>query len=128
MAETRVREALVAQALEDLDGLIARLESLEARLGDLLGAKIESVSKTALNAALLDAEMRLRQITKSQTADMMTEGQNICREIRAELMKPHIKAIANSLDGRVQSFLALAVSIGILAGGTGGLLIAWFLR
>ena len=128
MTETTIREALAAQALHDIDELLTRLESLDTRVADSIGASIESAIKVALNPTLYDTERRIKQITTSEVAVLTETTRQICRELRTELMKPHVQVIADSLSGKVISLFLLIATAGILAGGVGGLITSLLLR
>ena len=118
MEARTVREALLQQALVDIDRLLERLEVIDVGLAD----KIEHALKGAAGKSLLDIELRIENVVHEQSSKLRQAGQEVSQQIDHACHNQNAKAISEALTGRVRTLLFLFASIGVASGATGGVI------
>lgn len=114
------REALMAQLLEDVDALLARLESVDERLREELEAAVMS----AAGEAFLRARLELVQQVEAHERRLIAAAQEAAARLTSALDGRGVTLLAAAGELRRRA-LAMAMAVGALAllgGALGGVL------
>lgn len=130
-AVASAREALVAQLLEDIDELAARLEAVDQDLGK----RIEDAVRDATGQAFLRARLELEAVMEQQTGKLDTAGRHagalIGQAIRQETAAITVGAVRRCgpwVSEALWSGLVRALIVGVMGcfGGAAGALVTLF--
>lgn len=112
---TSTKEALQAQMLEDVDGLLTRLERLESGLS----IAIAEATKDAAGKALLATRLSFEEVLDRQSMELIDSGRLAAREIKQALTAGYTR---NKIAGSLQPFF-LHMALSLVGGVAGGLVV-----
>lgn len=114
---TTVREALLAELMQDADAIVKRLEALDVDLA----AKIERSSADAANKAFLAWKLRFESMVIENEKRLIDAGRYAAAQIGSELNVAAAPINAATGAYRHAGMRAIAVQFGVaLAGGIAG--------
>ena len=122
MSDTRnVREALLKQALLDIDLVLARVEKIDASLAEKIAAAVDLSMESAAGKALLNVEMRVESTINEQSHKLRQAGAEAAQAITHACHTSEVETISKALAGNGSALYYLVFVVGIFAGAVGGL-------
>lgn len=111
------REALMAELLRDVDGLIARFEQAEQSLG----ARVEQATRDAAGQAFLVAKLNFESMIAEQEVRLVESGRQAAALIGKQLSDggTTLNGLAFEVQQRRRSLLFLVALVSLLASATG---------
>jgi hypothetical protein len=115
---TTVREALMAELLQDVDVLVRRLEHADAALA----AKLEQATKDAVGHAVLAARLNFESMMDAQAGKLTEAGHHTAALIGNQLNRGAAQLIASNavLERKARRFVLLLAVFALVAGTIGG--------
>lgn len=118
---TTAREALMAELLRDVDGLIARFEQAEQSLG----ARVEQATRDAAGQAFLAAKFNFESMIPDQERRLVEAGRHAAALIGNQLSESGtiLNGLAFELQTRRKGLLLLVAVVSLMAGAIGALVV-----
>lgn len=115
---TSAREALMAELLRDVDALVARLETVQAELGE----KIEQASNDAASTAFLAARLQFEGVISDNQRKLVDAGRFAAAQIGNQLSSgvAQLVAATDTLERKAFRLLCLLAGLALVAGAIGG--------
>ncbi|WP_045762327.1 hypothetical protein [Xanthomonas albilineans] len=119
---TTVREALLAELMQDADAIVKRLEALDVDLA----AKIERSSADAASKAFLVSKLRFETMVIENEKRLIDAGRYAAAQIGSELnvAAAPIQAAAGAYRHAGMRAVAIQFGIALTGGIVGGLVVA----
>lgn len=120
MGIATAREALLAELMLDVDGLISRVEALDAALA----SSVEQAIRDASGKAFLAARMGFESMIAEQERKLVAAGRNASGAISAQLGTgvTQLFAVNEALETKLWRFIAIWAGLAVLGGAVGGAL------
>ncbi|MEB0013920.1 hypothetical protein QN379_13965 [Glaciimonas sp. Gout2] len=118
MGIATAREALLAELMVDVDGLIGRVEALDASLA----VTVEQAIKEASGKAFLAARMGFESMITEQERKLVAAGRNASAAISAQLGTgvTQLVAVNEALERKLWRLIALLAGLTVIGGAIGG--------
>lgn len=118
MGISTAREALLAELMLDVDGLIGRVEKLDAALA----ANVEQAIKDASGKAFMAARMGFESMITEQERKLMAAGRNASSVIGTQLSTgvTQLFAVNEALERKLWRLVAILAGLSVLGGAVGG--------
>lgn len=118
MGISTTREALLAELMQDMDGLIGRFETLDSSLA----SKVEQATKDAAGKAFLASRMGFESMISEQERKLIEAGRNASSAIGAQLGTglTQLVAVNEALERKAWRFIAILAACSVLGGAIGG--------
>lgn len=115
---TSVREALMAELLQDVDILVRRLEQAD----ESLAGKIDKAATDAAGKAFLAFKLNFEAVLEKDAEKLVEAGRYAAAQIGNQLCAHTAKMVAAkaALERRAQSFVLLLMGVAFAAGAAGG--------
>lgn len=119
---TSIREALLHEALKDIDALIEKVVTIDAGLSQ----KIEASTREALNRAHHAAHANFKAMIEEREKAWLVDSQRVAALIGAQMNTAVARFITvnESLTAKVWRLIFWQIGLAILSGAIGGLIVA----
>lgn len=115
---TTAREALMAELLQDVDTVMARLEHID----EALGSKIEKATADAAGKAFLSARLNFESVIDAQAGKLTDAGRHAAAMIGNQLNSKAALLLASTaaIEAKARRFALLLIGCALVAGAVGG--------
>ncbi|AIY44230.1 hypothetical protein LT85_p051 (plasmid) [Collimonas arenae] len=121
MGISTTREALLAELMQDVDGLISRFEAFDKDFG----ATIEQATKDAAGKAFLASRLSFETMISGQERKLTDAGLNAASKIAGQFNSglTQMVAVNESLERKAWRFIAVFAAIAVIGGAVGGVVV-----
>lgn len=115
---TSVREALMAELLQDVDILVRRLEQVD----EALAGKIDKAASDAAGKAFLAFKLNFEAVLEKDAEKLVEAGRYAAAQMGHQLGAHTAQLVAAkaALERRAHSFVLLSMGVAFAAGAAGG--------
>jgi len=117
-----IREALLHEALKDIDALIEKIAEVDASLSN----KIDAATREALGRSFHAAQNNFKAMIDDKEAALLAAGQSASATINAQFTAgvTQLVGVNESLESKAWRFIFILTGIAILGGVIGGVVAA----
>ncbi|MGI4847044.1 MAG: hypothetical protein ACRYGK_02745 [Janthinobacterium lividum] len=118
---TSVREALLHEALKDIDALIEKISAVD----ESLAKRIEQSTKEGAGRAYISTEIRFKTMFQDREEKLMDAGRNAANMIGTQMHGglTQLVAVNEALERKAWRFIAIQTALAVLGGAIGGALV-----
>lgn len=115
---TTVREALMGEALKDMDVILNRIENVDKNIA----ATVEKATQEAVGRAYHSAHLTFKTMIDEREKKLLEAGRNAASLMGTQLSTglTQLVAVNESLERKALRFIAIMAALAVLGGAIGG--------